>query len=103
MPTIVITEPSLRAPSRLVTETRGELRETALRHLEVLAADGAPLLQIDLAAVGEVDIGGIGILVLLQKKAREHGMATRLVNVPLAVRRLLDLTQLDYLFELSGE
>lgn len=66
-------------------------------------ADGADTLTIDLSDVTDADIGGVGILVLLQKRAQERGVATRLVNVPVQVERLLALTQLDYLFELSED
>ena len=89
----------LRIPQRLVAATRGEVRDAALRHLEVLQAEQAPELAIDLGDVREVDIGGIGILVLLHKRASEAGMSTRLVNAPPAVRRMLDLIKLSHLFE----
>ena len=91
----------LRAPRRLVTETRAELRDAALRRLDSLVAEQASRLTIDLADVVEVDIGGIGILVLLQKRANDRGMPTRLVNIPEHVARLLSLTQLDFLFEVQ--
>lgn len=98
---ISVTQP-LRVPPRLVTETRGELRDAALQHLEFLAAQGASVLALDLADVGEVDIGGVGILVLVQKRAREKGLHVRLLNTPSAVQRLLELTQLDYLFQFGA-
>ena len=93
-------QPTIRAPRRLVTEARAELREAAFRTLETVAVDGAALLVIDLGDVVEADIGGIGILVLIQKRAQDRGMVTRLVNTPVQVERLLALTQLDFLFEL---
>jgi anti-anti-sigma factor len=102
MPSIAMSNPPLRVPRRLVTETRAELRETALRRLDELVAQGATSLTIDLSEVTDVDIGGVGILVLLQKRARERGLDTRLINTPVQVERLLTLTQLDYLFEVQG-
>ena len=93
----------LRAPHRLVTGTRAELRDAALHCLDELVAVGATTLVIDLADVTDVDIGGVGILVFVQKRAHERGIATRLVNAPVQVERLLALTQLDYLFELGEE
>jgi len=89
----------LRLPHRLVADTRAQVRDAALRHLDSLHAAHATELQLDLGDVREVDIGGIGILVLVQKRARELGMETRLVNAPPAVRRMLDLTQLSHLFD----
>ena len=92
----------LRIPHRLVADTRGEIRDSALRHLETLQAEHAAELLIDLADVREVDIGGIGILVLVQKRARELGIETRLLHTPPAVRRMLDLIQLSHLFGRSS-
>jgi anti-anti-sigma factor len=103
MSLIAMSHPPLRAPRRLVTETRAELREVALRRLEELVADGAATLTIDLSDVTDADIGGVGILVLLHKRAQERGVATRLINTPVQVERLLALTQLDYLFDLSED
>ena len=101
MSPIAMSHPPLRAPRRLVTETRAELRDAALRLLEELAATGATTLTIDLSDVADADIGGVGILVLLQKRARDRGISTRLVHTPVQVERLLALTQLDYLFDLD--
>ena len=91
----------LRIPHRLVADTRGEIRDSALRHLETLHAEHAPELLIDLADVREVDIGGIGILVLVQKRAQERGLSTRLLHAPVQVERMLALTQLDHLFDMA--
>jgi anti-anti-sigma regulatory factor len=102
MTTTTMSNPPLRAPRRLVTETRAELREAALRRLDELVADQSTTLTIDLSEVADVDIGGVGILVLLQKRAHERGIVTRLINTPLHVERLLALTQLDYLFEMQS-
>lgn len=99
MAPLAMSPPTLRAPSRLVTETRAELRDVALRCLEELVREGATTLTIDLSDVADVDIGGLGILVLIQKRARDRGVTTRLVNVPVQVERLLALTQLDNLFD----
>jgi anti-sigma B factor antagonist len=101
MSPIAMSYPPLRAPRRLVAATRAELRDTALRRLEELLAEGDTTLVIDLTDVADVDIGGVGILVLLQKRARDRGIAVRLLHVPVQVERLLALTQLDYLFELG--
>jgi anti-anti-sigma factor len=47
----------------------------------------------------EIDASGLGVLILLQKRARERGLRTRLLNVPGMVERLLDATRLEPLFE----
>ena len=101
MSPIAMSRPPLRAPRRLVTETRAELRDAALRCLEELVREGASTLTIDLSDVSDVDIGGVGILVLIQKRARDRGVTTRLANAPVQVERLLALTLLDNLFDLQ--
>jgi anti-anti-sigma regulatory factor len=48
----------------------------------------------------EIDAAGLGILVLVQKRAKERGLSTNLRRTPERVRNLLKLTMLDFLFEL---
>ena len=94
--------PSLAAPERLVTETRVEFRRAALEHVERAAAGSAPRIYVDLGATKDIDASGLGVLVLVQKRARERMIATRLLNVGASVRQMLQLTKLDYLFELEA-
>ena len=91
---------AVRAPERLVAETRLEFRRTVLEALERLTLRGASVIEIDLQQTREVDASGLGILVLAQKRAAQAQMATRLVCVPSEVRRVLELTRLDHLFEM---
>jgi len=89
----------LQAPERLVSEHRLDFRRDALERLSKAAADGARRITIDLRDTREVDASGLGVLVLLQKRARESFLATRLTHTPPTVRHLLRLTQLESLFE----
>ena len=91
----------LSAPERLVTETRLDFRRAALDHVERAAQQAASRIYIDLAATKSIDASGLGVLVLLQKRARERMIATRLLNAGASVRQMLLLTKLDYLFELE--
>jgi anti-anti-sigma factor len=91
----------LAAPDRLVTETRLEFRRAALEHVERAAQESATRIYVDLGATREIDASGLGVLVLLQKRARERMIATRLLNAGQAVRQMLLLTKLDYLFEVE--
>ena len=86
------------APERLISSTRAEFRAHALNHLERLAADDGALV-IDLGRTVELDASGLGILVLLQKRAKERGLSTSLRRAPERVRNLLKLTMLEFLFE----
>ena len=90
---------TLVAPDRLVSETRLDFRSAALSHLERIAQRQATRLLVDLHNTKDIDASGLGVLVLLQKRARERMIATRLMRAPEAVRQLLQLTKLGYLFE----
>ena len=92
---------SVAAPPRLVADTRVEFRALTLDRLAGLAAEGVPALEIDLARTTEVDASGLGMLVLIQKRARDAGVSTRLVHANEQLRALLALTRLDTLFELQ--
>ncbi len=89
----------LVAPSRLTAEHRHEFRRTALEALERATIAGAVAVEIDLSLTTDIDASGLGVLVLLQKRARERGMSARLLNTPRAVRQMLHITRLDALFE----
>jgi anti-anti-sigma factor len=91
----------LQAPQRLVTDTRLDFRRAALEHVERAAQDSLPRIYVDLTATKEIDASGLGVLVLLQKRARERMIATRLIHAGTSVRQMLLLTKLDYLFELE--
>lgn len=91
----------LTAPARLTSDHRLEFRRAALESLEEAARHGAPAVAIDLGATVELDASGLGILVLLQKRARERGLRTRLVRTPASVQEMLRLTRLETLFELA--
>ena len=89
----------LLAPERLVAEHRLEFRRAALARLSKATTDGARRLTIDLRETREVDASGLGVLVLVQKRARENFLETYLSHTPPSVRQLLRLTQLEALFE----
>lgn len=90
----------LLAPERLIADTRGEFRAAALEHLERLGPEAGALV-IDMRRTLDLDASGLGILVLVQKRAKEKGLSTRLDHAPERVRNLLKLTLLEFLFELT--
>jgi anti-anti-sigma factor len=90
----------LLAPERIIAATRSEFRGVAIEFLESLPSD-AQALVIDMGQTVELDASGLGILVLIQKRAKERGLSTRLRQTPERVRNLLKLTMLDFLFELT--
>jgi anti-anti-sigma factor len=95
--------PPLVAPTRIVSETRLEFRRAVFEQLEQAVHLGADTVDIDLGGTVEMDASGLGILVLLQKRARERGLRTRLVHARRPVLDTLRLTRLDGLFELAAQ
>lgn len=89
----------LVAPESLTAESRLAFRRQALEHLE-RAGRTQTAYVLDLRATRDIDASGLGILVLLQKRAREFGIVTRLVGPTPAVREALRGARLDYLFEI---
>ena len=93
-------ESVLIAPERLISATRAEFRAMALAHLDRLSPHAGALV-IDLSQTSELDASGLGMLVLVHKRAKDRGLSTRLRRAPERVRNLLKLTLLDFLFELT--
>ena len=89
----------LTAPERVVSDTRAEFRKIALDFVERASAEEGKVAAIDLSGTSEVDASGLGILVLVHKRAKELGVHLTLRKVPTQVRYLLLLTKLDHLFE----
>lgn len=91
----------LVAPSRLTSDHRLEFRRAALESLELEVRRGGDRIEVDLGATVEMDASGLGVLVLLQKRARERGLRTCLRHPSRSIHEMLQLTRLDALFELS--
>lgn len=89
----------LIAPVRLISDHRLEFRRTALEALERAAESGASAVEVDMSACVELDASGLGVLVLLQKRARERDLCTRLLHVTRPVRLMIAITRLESLFE----
>ena len=91
----------LMAPDRLISSTTGSFRNLALDHLERLGTDSS-VLVIDLSQTVDIDASGLGMLVFIQKRAKERGLSTNLRQAPERVRNLLKLTMLEFLFEFGN-
>lgn len=92
--------PSLVCPPHLTAENRVEFRAQVLEGREAAIATGAQTVVLDLGAVVQVDASGLGVLILLQKRARERGLRVQLTAVPSALERMFDDTQLRPLFDI---
>lgn len=88
------------APQQMTMENRLECRDAVIAAVERAAQLGEYVVVVDLSATARVDASGLGVLILLQKRARERGMRTRLVGVGAELAALLDSTRLYTLFEI---
>lgn len=88
------------APSRLTAEGRLNFRRAVLDELEQAVHAGFLVVELDLGATVEIDASGLGVLVLLQKRARERGIPIRLHRVPNVVAQLFDATRVGSHFEI---
>jgi anti-anti-sigma regulatory factor len=86
------------APSHLNAEARIDFKCAALDCLDRVVEIGGDELAIDMAETREVDASGLGVLVLVYKRARERGVMTRLLHAGDPVRALLMTTRLEPLF-----
>lgn len=90
----------LACPPHLTTDTRVEFRTQVLDALDAATAMGAPAVELFLGAVVDIDASGLGVLILLQKRARERNMRVRLHAVPSPVERLFEETRMGPLFDI---
>lgn len=91
----------LIAPERLGLETRVEFRKAAVDLLETLPEGGGQLV-INLKPTRHVDSAGLGVLMLIQRRAAERRQRVVLRNASDELRFLLVLTKLADLFELES-
>lgn len=97
-------ETMVRAPTSLGIETRASFRRQAQEALERLSAatDGARELVIDFSGTRSVDSAGLGVLVLIQRRAAEARQTVRLRGASEELRFLLVMTRLDDRFVFEG-
>ncbi len=89
------------APPQLVESTRAGFRESVVELIERASEAHADEVTIDLERTTEIDASGLGLLVLAQRRARDHHITVRLAHVQPGVRRLMELTRLDFLFHIA--
>jgi anti-anti-sigma factor len=91
----------LAAPPNLIAPSRLLFRRVALEAVERVADAGASCVTVDMSNVESIDSSGLGILVLVYKRAAERGLRVRLQGLRPHVRELLELTRLGPLFDLA--
>ena len=69
----------------------------------VLAQVDASAVVLDLAQVNTIDAGGLGLMLELREHTQSRGIEFRLKNVTRLVRRVLEITNLNSVFEVTPE
>ena len=92
--------PDYVCPAHLTADFRLDFRRDALSALDAAVNASADAVQFDLREVVEIDASGLGVLILIHKRARERGLRTRLVNVPGLVEKLFEETHMASLFDI---
>ena len=100
--TVEVEIPALVAPRRLVAETRLEFRRVALNHVDLVVQRRGTHVTVDLRHTTDIDDSGFGVLLLLQKRARARTLVTTLRHPPVKLRQIIELTKLEYLFEIES-
>ena len=90
-----------RSSSQLVVRVSGRLVATGRQSVWATRLDDAPGTDvcIDLGKLTEMDASGLGLLAEFARAARSNGRRVAVVSANRRVRRLLELTRLDGLFE----
>jgi len=74
--------------------------ESLFKHLvETHLTEAHQCVDVDLSHTDLMDSVGLGMLIWLLKRVGRHEGRVRLLNPPIAIRRVLDLTRLHRLFE----
>ena len=81
----------------------GEPESTFKKTVTRLLAEGKTRLLVDLKGVGFLDSSGLGALVRALTNSQKEGGQTKLVHVGPQIRKLLEMTKLDSVFELHED
>jgi anti-anti-sigma factor len=75
--------------------------ETSELHNAFSSHSQASAIVLDLAGVSTIDAHGLGMLLQLRARAELQGIEFRLHNVTKIVNRVLEITRLDSVFEVT--
>jgi len=79
---------------------RGAALDGFRRGIEQL--DRLRVLVLDLSEIGQIDAGGLSTLLLVRRWAVQNSARLKLVDPPVFLRRLLEATRLNSVFEISS-
>jgi anti-sigma B factor antagonist len=83
----------------VIGEPETAFKKTVTRLLE----EGRVNLLVDLSAVGFLDSSGLGALVRALTQSQKEGGQTKLLNAGPQIRKLLQMTKLDSVFEIHDD
>lgn len=81
----------------------GEPETTFKKTVTRLLEEGRVNLLVDLSSVGFLDSSGLGALVRALTQSQKEGGQTKLLNAGPQVRKLLQMTKLDSVFEMHSD
>ena len=83
----------------VIGEPETAFKKTVTRLLE----DGRVNFLVDLSGVGFLDSSGLGALVRALTQSQKEGGQTKLLNAGPQIRKLLQMTKLDSVFEIHDD
>ena|SRR5215510_10811541 len=93
---------SLGAVTVLCLEGRIVNGETAALREAINSQSPAGIVVLDLARVSTIDASGLGLMLELRRQVQSRGMRFKLMNVTRFVGRVLEITRLDSIFEITS-
>jgi anti-sigma B factor antagonist len=81
----------------------GEPESTFKRTITRLIEEGKVHLLVDLKGVGFLDSSGLGALVRALTNSQKEGGQTKLLHAGPQIRKLLEMTRLDSVFEIHED
>jgi anti-anti-sigma factor len=76
--------------------------ETEILRNAVHSVSDAGAVILDLARVSTVDAGGLGVMLELREQTESKGIRFQLMNTTKWVNRVLEVTQLDSVFQITS-
>ncbi len=76
--------------------------ETAALNRAVHSQSEVSAVVLDLARVSTVDAGGLGVMLELREQTQSKGIDFKLMNVTKLVSRVLEITRLNSVFEVTS-
>jgi anti-sigma B factor antagonist len=81
----------------------GDAESTFKKTVTRLLEEGHTRLLVDLSGVGFLDSSGLGALVRALTQSQKEGGQTKLLNAGPQIRKLLQMTKLDSVFEIHDD